>query len=426
MKKNMRNDYNGGKKLSMKQSILWNSWGSMFYLGCQWLLTILVVRISGVDNAGLLSLAMSVSNIWYSLAVYGMRNFQVSDTNGKYSNGLYISSRIFTGSAALFGCIIYTLVLSYSPEQKLCIIIYFVYKLSEALFDVFAGIYQKMWRLDYVGKSFTIRGVLTLGTFSAALFLSGNLVITLLIMTVCCLLSVCLYDIHFAGKITNIRICWDKKKIKELLIECFPLVVYTMLSTAIGTIPRLFIERYLGNYKLGIYGSVATPTLIIQMGATYIFNPFVTLFAERYHQKNKKGFLNALFLCSASVAGLAVAGVIGGKLLGKWGLGLLLGEEVAAHSDLLIPLILCTVLTAFAWLLCDVLTAIRDFKGLVAGNAAAVAVSYFSSVIMVKRYDMQGGSVALALATIVEIIFLALCLARCVHENFAVKGQVED
>ena len=81
MKKNMRNDYNGGKKLSMKQSILWNSWGSMFYLGCQWLLTILVVRISGVDNAGLLSLAMSVSNIWYSLAVYGMRNFQVSDTN---------------------------------------------------------------------------------------------------------------------------------------------------------------------------------------------------------------------------------------------------------------------------------------------------------------------------------------------------------
>ena len=114
MKKNMRNDYNGGKKLSMKQSILWNSWGSMFYLGCQWLLTILVVRISGVDNAGLLSLAMSVSNIWYSLAVYGMRNFQVSDTNEKYSNGLYISSRIFTGSAALFGCIIYTLVLSYS------------------------------------------------------------------------------------------------------------------------------------------------------------------------------------------------------------------------------------------------------------------------------------------------------------------------
>jgi len=426
LKNNMKNDYNGGKKLSMKQSILWNSWGSMFYLGCQWLLTILVVRISGVDDAGLLSLAMSVSNIWYSLAVYGMRNFQVSDTNEKYSNGLYISSRIITSSTALFGCIAYTLVLSYSWEQKICIIIYFIYKISEALFDVFAGIYQKMWRLDYVGKSLTIRGVLTLGTFSLALFLSGNLVLTLLIMTVCCLLSVCLYDIHFAGKITDIKICWDKPKLMELLIECFPLVVYTMLSTAIGTIPRLFIERYLGNYKLGIYGSVATPTLIIQMGATYIFNPFVTLFAERYHQKNKKGFLNALFLCSSAVAGLAVTGVIGGKLFGKWGLELLLGEEVASHSELLIPLILCTVLTAFAWLLCGVLTAIRNFKGLVAGNAAAVAVSYISSIVMVRRYDMQGGSAALALATVVEIILLSLCLAKSVHDNFAVNEHTEN
>ena len=405
MKNNMKNDYNGGKKLSMKQSILWNSWGSMFYLGCQWLLTILVVRISGVDDAGLLSLAMSVSNIWYSLAVYGMRNFQVSDTNEKYSNGLYISSRILTGSAALFGCVAYTVVLSYSWEQKICIIIYFVYKLSEALFDVFAGIYQKLWRLDYVGKSLTIRGVLTLGIFAAVLLLTGNLVLTLFVMTVCCMLSVCLYDIHFAGKITNIHVCWDKKKLRELLIECFPLVVYTMLS---------------------IYGSVATPTLIIQMGATYIFNPFVTLFAERYHQKNKKGFLNALFLCSAAVAGLAVAGVIGGKFLGKWGLNLLLGEEVASHSDLLIPLIMCTVLTAFAWLLCGVLTAIRNFKGLVAGNAAAVAVSYISSMIMVRNYDMQGGSAALAFATVVEIIFLALCLAKSVHDNFTVNGQTEN
>ena len=99
---------------------------------------------------------------------------------------------------------------------------------------------------------------------------------------------------------------------------------------------------------------------------------------------------------------------------------------MASHSDLLIPLIMCTVLTAFAWLLCGVLTAIRNFKGLVAGNAAAVAVSYISSMIMVRNYDMQGGSAALAFATVVEIIFLALCLAKSVHDNFTVNGQTEN
>ena len=35
------------KKMSIKTSILWNTWGSLVYLGCQWLLSVLVIRISG-------------------------------------------------------------------------------------------------------------------------------------------------------------------------------------------------------------------------------------------------------------------------------------------------------------------------------------------------------------------------------------------
>ena len=76
------------KKLSIQSSIVWNSVGSIFYLGCQWLITVLVVRLSGVDEAGVLSLAMSVCNIWYCLSVYGMRNFQISDTENKYQQEL--------------------------------------------------------------------------------------------------------------------------------------------------------------------------------------------------------------------------------------------------------------------------------------------------------------------------------------------------
>lgn len=161
------------KKISMKASILWNSWGSIFYLGCQWLLTVLVVRLAGVEESGILSLAMSVSNIWYSLAVYGMRNYQVSDVTDKYKNGTYIFSRWITGFLSLAGCVIYTAVISYSLEQKLCILIYFLYKLTEAYFDIYAGIYQKEWRMDFIGKSMTARGVLTLEASRLFLGLRG-------------------------------------------------------------------------------------------------------------------------------------------------------------------------------------------------------------------------------------------------------------
>ena len=45
------------KQLSVKANMLWNSIGSMTYLACQWLITIVVVRLSsGYEDAGLLSL----------------------------------------------------------------------------------------------------------------------------------------------------------------------------------------------------------------------------------------------------------------------------------------------------------------------------------------------------------------------------------
>lgn len=74
----------GSKKLTIQESIVWNSVGSLVYLATQWLTTILVVRLAGVDAAGNLTLAMSIGNLVYSIALFGMRNFQVSDISEEY------------------------------------------------------------------------------------------------------------------------------------------------------------------------------------------------------------------------------------------------------------------------------------------------------------------------------------------------------
>lgn len=52
------------KKVSIQKSIIWNSAGSMVYLITQWLISVLVVRLSGVETAGILTLAMSVNNVF--------------------------------------------------------------------------------------------------------------------------------------------------------------------------------------------------------------------------------------------------------------------------------------------------------------------------------------------------------------------------
>ena len=65
----------------------------MVNLSCQWLMTVLIVRISnGYDAAGTLALAMSVYNTFAPVAVYRMYTYQVSDIRHENTVGEYMSS----------------------------------------------------------------------------------------------------------------------------------------------------------------------------------------------------------------------------------------------------------------------------------------------------------------------------------------------
>lgn len=413
------------EKISIQTSIMWNTVGSVFYMAAQWLITILVVRLGGVEPAGNLSLAMSVNNIFYSIAMFGIRNFQVTDVEEKYRNGTYLFSRLISCAGAMLLCMIYCIGVDYSTGQKVSIILYGIFKISEALYDAFAGICQKNWRMDYIGKSWLIRGVITFVAFCGILYVSDCLEMAILGMAVGSFAVILFYDIPNTGKIADIRLNPRWRDTSDLMRECFPLLCYQLLSTAVGTFPRIFLERILGNYALGIYGSVAAPTLIVQMGASYIFNPFMTLFAEQYTLKRKHEFCLTLKKCLLGIAGLSVVALAGGKLLGKWGLTFLYGTEVASYEYLLIPLIFCTILNALVWLLCGLLTTVREFKGLILSNVLAVAVSSAGSVLlMMNGWGMQGATVGLGAGLLAECLCAAFLLAQNTKNHFAKEEKI--
>ena len=111
------------KQRSIGRNMMFNSVGSLFYLVCQWLLTVLVVPLGSFEKAGYLTLAISLTNFFFTVAYFGLRNFQVSDSAGKYSPSLYISTRILTCMAAFGLCVAFTLCnRQYSGEQMACII----------------------------------------------------------------------------------------------------------------------------------------------------------------------------------------------------------------------------------------------------------------------------------------------------------------
>ena len=400
------------KKTSLKSGIMWNTWGNIYYLFCQWLLTILVVRLANFEMAGELSYAMTLSNIFYSISIYGMRNFQVSDIKNKYPNGTYIFSRLITSGVSIVLCLILLVISGYTFEKSLVIFMYVIFKLSETIFDVYSGIFQKQWRVDLIGKSLIIRGTLNTLAFVITLIITNNLFLSILSMALITYICIFFYDLYSAKKITDVSLNLSRTAVKLLLIECFPLALYFLILSVIGAIPRYFLDMYQGSEQVGIYSSIATPTLIVQTLAIQVFNPFITIFAEKFHEKDKDGFWQILKKCLAVVSGIAVLSLIGAFVLGDFGLKILYGEQILPYSYLLLPLVVATILTAFSWLLSGILTVIRGFRELIICNIIALIASIVASFFLIKNFGMQGTNIATIIPLLIQVVLLFYLLIR--------------
>lgn len=209
-----------------------------------------------------------------------------------------------------------------------------------------------------------------------------------------------------------------------LLAECLPLAVYASLNTAIGSAPRYYCERLLGETALGCFNSVFVPVLVLQVGAVYLFVPFITRFSRLWSGRERAGFFAGLRWLFAGLGALWAAGAAGVALLGGWGLRLLYPNrpEVWAWAGLLQPLVLCCVLTVLATALCNLLIIARGMRGLILGNLAGLCAALLCSPGLIGRWGLYGAAFAtMAGLGVQSACLLAALLGRC-KARFAPPG----
>ncbi len=405
--KQTQRDNNG---LPIQLNMLWNSAGSLTYLGCQWLITVLVVRLSdGYDAAGALSLAMSVYNMFSSLAIYRMYTYQVSDVTHENTVGEYFALRLITCGAALFLILVYALI-TCPLDSFVTIALYAVYKIASLLIDVLHGLDQQNRRMDYIGKSLSIQGAASLAVFCIGMVLTNSLDISIIGMTAAIIMIGIVYDLPRSAQFEALHIGISKKKALHLLGYCLPIVIAAVACGAAPSVPRQYLAAFSGSAALGIYASVAAPVAIIQMGASYIYNPLLGYFSEAYANKSMKQLAVLLIKAAGGIAALGIVSALALYWLGEPLLVLFFGESIAPYAYLLTPIIAVAMVTAFVWFLNDVLVAIRDFKGSFIGNIAAAASSIPLTLYFVPLFDMNGVSFASLAAYGVGALVMLACL----------------
>ena len=393
--------------------------GNFVYLFAQWAITVLVVKLShDYYSAGLLGLAMTITNIFYIISSYGLRLYQVSDVNHEYDDNIYIISRMITVPVAIVLCVGYSVIIGYSGESILVIILFMLYKSFEAASDVFHGILQNNGRYDRICISLCFKGILSLLIFTL-IFKNGSKLSTALLGILIVSVIVLVFDYYWSHK--YIKTNNDSVKIsiavRNLLINTSPMVVLSFSSPLLMSIPRLYFERSYSTELLGIYTSLSSPTLIITTFVSCAVSPYLHLLAKYYIEKDKNSFLKLSFFMIACTIMLGATVYFICLKIGKELLLILYNSYICEYSNVFKLVIIVSALSSVNICMMSIYTSIRHIIPEALVLLTGCLLCYVVTPYFVDKFAMAGVAIALIISLLYQIIISACLMIYYVRHD---------
>ena len=394
----MRKNSNATQPLSTAVNALWNAIGCFFYLGCQWATTVLVVVLSSnYSNSGLLAFAMSVGNIFSSIALFKVRTYQVSDITYRYTILDYGAFRIATIATSAIITIIYLLFTSNNESFVFISLIYLLFKADEAFSDVLYGTVQRHERMDYIGKSQILRGFATLIGFVGILALTKQLFAAIACMALLCILVTVLYDRRNALRFEVPDSVLDKSKLIELAKACVLPMLSSVFANSIVSVARQEYGILQGEELLGIYASIATPAVLIQVAGSYLYSPLYGKLAATLQRGGVRAFKRQFSKLLCFIFIIMIAIVIALSLLGAPLLLKLYGEGIADYLYIFPCVLGATAAMGLLFYINDMLIVLRDKYTQVFSNLVGLATSSALVPPLVAFLGMNGVNISVIL-----------------------------
>lgn len=408
-----------------KKQIWYNSVGNVVYLICQWLLTVITTRATGVDDAGVIALAMSVGNIFFFIQAWGMRSYQVSDVSGQFAAKQYVYSRYTSSAAGVFLCICFLLITNYSMDKKCAILLFLLYRTFEAVSDAYFGELQKIGRLDILAKSMSVKGIASVLIFWAVIKHTYSLLIALLAIVVLSLLITVIYDRTRFGRF--VEVSKEKLTVKEIISPlkvCLSLFISSILPIVVTSYPRIVLDRIYGSELLGYYGNVSAPTTIITAVIPSALVSVMTLYASWICDKEYKKLLRGFLASLAVTAAFGAVCALGVFLLGDFVMALVYTENILPYVHYLYPLLLSTTIYAATMCANSLLISLRKNRAVLIFSAAAMCCCILICGTLTEKYGITGVIAATGISYSIQftgqLIYLAVLMI-----NFKKKSGKE-
>lgn len=397
-----------------KNNYIWNTIAGIINASEAVILLAVVTRTNGIYDAGILTIAFAIANLLVNIGKFGMRSYQVTDIKEQYNFNTYFASRLFTTTAMLFVIVIYLLYgiqfRQYSLDKAGTILFICLIFTTEAVEDVFAGLFQRLGRLDIAGIIFSMRWVVTILVMILALLLKKNLLIasfTGMIVSVisCMILSICSYR-----NIWNKPISIDFYGVIPLLINCAPLFMAGFLQFYLINASKYAIDRFLTDDIQACYGFVAMPVFVVGLLNSFLYQPILVQLAMQWEKGDIKGFIRKILVQLGMIAFITIVCLIGADLIGIPVLSVLYHTDLGAYKQELLILLLGGGFLAVIGFITVLLTTMRKQNWILLAYLAASMTAYFFTGQIVEKYATLGAAYAFLISTSILLILLLLVI----------------
>lgn len=379
-----------------KRNMTWNMLGSFLYAFASMVLTMAVVQIVGDEQGGIFTFAFTTfGQQMFMVAYFGMRPYQITDVENRYSFGDYLHLRAATSLGALSIGVSYVLLQGYAARKAWVVFLMVCYKVIDGFADAYEAEFQRSGRLYLTGKSNTFRTILSVGSFFVSLLATKNLVLASAAAVAAQVAGVLLFDVVIMGGLDNIDWSWDLKGCGGLVRSCVLLFLSVFLDFYIFSAAKYAIEGHMTDADMAVYGAIFMPTSVINLVAGFVIRPFLTKLSCCWERKNLKEFGGVIARIFVVILGLTVLAVAGAAVLGIPVLGMLysnLREALGECRPALVMIILGGGFNAWMNLFYYTLVIMKRQRHIFAGYVLVCIVAAVISPFAVVRAGILGGA----------------------------------
>ena len=391
-----------------KSEIIWNTLGSFVESLLSAVLLMFCTRLNGTEIAGMFSISFATATILNAIGDFGIRIYQVTDTNRKYKFGDYLLARVFVVITMVIIGILFVNISGYTAEKLWMCIALIMFKVIDNLSETYQGEFQLRNRLDLGGKSMVIRVSSSLIVFFITDVITKNVIFSCITFVLTNLTLFLLWDVRILSKFQKLEIKYDKNNIKEILLDCLPLAISTGLSLYIINATKYAIDNF-GDYTMQTYFNVIyMPTFVINLVSAFVIKPFLKPFGDLWNSKEYLKFIKSISLIILILAGATICIDIACALLGVPVLSFIYGIDLSPYKMEMILLVISGFFYASATVMLYALSTIRKQKLTTIAYIITSVIALIASNICVNKWQMKGAIVSNMITTVTLFVLLVI------------------